>query len=420
MAAGSPVNDPNRFRGPLKHHCGLCLDPGSRLSRCTACGVVRYCSREHQVQHRSEHKSICNKIKKLRTELDVEDRALRNPTSTALAPANPFETHVGRFWRIPGAPDYMRARIDLAEQIRTLGTLDGVTESLDHLQELLRLCRTDNLGARDFVPPMMLQLDQDAECYDFVKWYAIDGQQPGYDWGNVNLPYLSVKGANVLEDVAYLGGLIIDIDHIAAVLLLKLKLLVDLINIMRTRKVVRTRLPAELWSHVELHVIRSPISRRWVGQPHQRLTGVQQTLVLHIKHLAKFMQNKNEHFLSVLLDPDENGFKRPEGFRLGSVEEAEMLFQFSYAAWWQHEGVVELLLSAKSIAGKDSEDEIDDMMGGSTFRNNPGSNGTREELLDDVSINRLWEYFDDAVEDAMSLSITPPSEITRLRQQAAW
>lgn len=224
----------------------------------------------------------------------------------------------------------------------------------------------------------------------------------------------------MLEDVAYLDGPINDIEHIAAVLLLKLKLLVDLINIMRTRKVTTTRLPAELCSHVELHVTLSPISRQWVGRPHQQLTGVQQTLVFNIKHLAKAMQNKNDHFLSVLLDPDENGFKRPGPYELGSVEEMEQLFEYSYATWWQHEGVVELLLSAKSIAGKDSEDEIDDMMGGSTFSKNPGPDRSREELLDDVSRNRLWGYLDDAVEDAMSLSTTPPSEVTRLRQHAAW
>ena len=81
---------------------------------------------------------------------------------------------------------------------------------------------------------------------------------------------------------------------------------------------------------------------------------------------------------------------------------------------------MELLQSAKSNAGKDSEDKIEDMMSGMTFRNNPGSDRNKEELLRDVSCNRLWGYFGDAVEDAMSLSENRPSEVRTLQAKAIW
>ena len=81
---------------------------------------------------------------------------------------------------------------------------------------------------------------------------------------------------------------------------------------------------------------------------------------------------------------------------------------------------MELLQSAKAIAAKDSEGEIDDMMTSMTFKNNPGSDRKKEEMLDDVSRNRLWGYFSDAVDNAMSLSEVPLSEVRRLEARAAW
>ena len=145
-----PQNDPNTsFRGPHgrpEHWCGLCAKTGSKLSRCAACQVMRYCSREHQVEHRSAHKSTCNKIKKCRTQLEKEEHDVRTATPDFATPANAFETSVGHFWLIYSTRPYMRARFKLADTVRRLATLDGTFEALDHLQDMLRLCRSDNMS----------------------------------------------------------------------------------------------------------------------------------------------------------------------------------------------------------------------------------------------------------------------------------
>jgi hypothetical protein len=138
-AAGSPDTDFTGPRGPLRHRCGLCFKPGLKISRCASCQVVRYCSRDHQVQHRPEHKSLCNRIKKCRSKLAKEEHAVRNATPDFMTPANAFETGVGHFWSILSTRDYMRARYDLADTVRRVGSLDGVTEALDHMQDMLRL-----------------------------------------------------------------------------------------------------------------------------------------------------------------------------------------------------------------------------------------------------------------------------------------
>ena len=50
------------------------------------------------------------------------------------------------------------------------------------------------------------------------------------------------------------------------------------------------------------------------------------------------------------------------------------------------------------------------MMATTSFKMNSGSTRTKEELLDDVSCNGLWEYLEWAVEDAGSLDAERRSE----------
>lgn len=156
--------------GPLRHRCSQCLETDARLLLCSACRAVRYCSSEHQAAHRPRHKTTCNRIKKARTKLTQEDDAVRNAVPNFAVPANAFETHAGRFWGVMSTRDYMLARCSLADLLHTLGTLDGVHEALVHMQDMLRLCRSDNLGLRSIVPALMLRLDLDQECYDFTEW----------------------------------------------------------------------------------------------------------------------------------------------------------------------------------------------------------------------------------------------------------
>ncbi len=161
------------------------------------------------------------------------------------------------------------------------------------------------MGVRDLIPPMMLQLDLDQECYDFIKWYQTEGQRSDYDWGNLDLPFLNVRGANVLEGVQYLDKKYGDVPHISALLLLKLKLLTDVIALKLTRKVIPSHLPPELWEEVEMNVIRSPISRRWAGKSSKELTNVHQKLQYQVLTLGKILRNLNEYYVYVFLDAEE-------------------------------------------------------------------------------------------------------------------
>lgn len=121
----------------------------------------------------------------------------------------------------------MRARIALVTKMLEINSRDSVVFSLEHLLDMLRLCRSDNLWARNIIPVLYLRLHRDQDCYDFVKWYATSGQR-NYDWGDMSLPFLDLENEDVFESTNFFGGEYGSTPHKIAVLLIKLRMLLDL------------------------------------------------------------------------------------------------------------------------------------------------------------------------------------------------
>ena len=385
-----PANAYQGPRGPLQHRCAQCdATGGVSLAICTGCRAVRYCSKTHQIDDRPKHKAVCNKIKKQRAKLLKEESLVRNaPNADGLfTPVNAFETHVGHFWGITNTRTYMRARFFLADQLRKTNTLDGVQEGLGHLQDMLRLCRSDNLGVRSLVPALMLQLDQDQECYDFIKWYQTEGTRVDYDWGNMELPYLNITDADPLESIAFMQRKYSDAYHTSTLVLLKIKMLVDVMNIRATRMALQGKLPRELWQGVELASIRSPLSAPLTKLSSSAIVGVQAKLARHVRILGiVLLEDVNRHIPEGLLAPDEWLRDLPTSYSSGSAQEMQLVLDYSYGAWWATEGALESLHAAKADAALAAEDEMDGMMQSESLR-------TRAELLDDVSLTRIWGHF---------------------------
>ncbi|KAK3059734.1 hypothetical protein LTS18_010168, partial [Coniosporium uncinatum] len=104
-------------------------------------------------------------------------------------PADAFNTCVGRFWTIEDTRDYMEARFALVEALLKIKTFKAVDAALGHAADMLRLNRSDYLGMRDLAPSLMLRLNMDQECYDFLKWWGTEGSRTNYDWGNMDFSY---------------------------------------------------------------------------------------------------------------------------------------------------------------------------------------------------------------------------------------
>ncbi|KAJ5590634.1 Zinc finger MYND-type [Penicillium hetheringtonii] len=82
---------------------------------------------------------------------------------------NPFENHVGRFWKIVETRHYMNALSKLATITSGERHIDSLQAEYDNRKELLRLGPGDNMGARATIPRILLRLGKEQECYDFTK-----------------------------------------------------------------------------------------------------------------------------------------------------------------------------------------------------------------------------------------------------------
>ncbi|RSL60742.1 hypothetical protein CEP54_006569 [Fusarium duplospermum] len=377
-----------------------------------------YCPQEHQASHRPQHESACNKIWAARAELDEEEDLVRYATEDDTTPANAFETHVGDFWNTFSTRDYMLARFALSNHLFLIGTLDGACEALEHMQDLIRLCRRDDRGARDKVPALMLRLDLDQECYDFVKWWETYNADGPYDWDDMTAPHLNIHGADVFEDPNFFGRSSA-LNNIIAILLLKLKLLVDIRNLKVTRKVLALRcLPHDLWQPIELSVIRSPLSVKLQKESPQSLLEIEKKLLNQTCKIGATLVKVNRYFMHSLFDPDDSFFKRLSFNWMGSWEKMALAMQNSYATWWETEGALDLLYDARECAARDYEDGIEELAEAEEERS---GGRTVEEIKEDVGVRLIWEYLGWAVENASYLgpwSERPSEQHTRANKEA--
>lgn len=234
--------------------CQICQSREG-LQRCSGCKAVFYCGREHQASDRHSHKHACTVVRKALAALSQEEQKLRSggqQQGGLLAHEHPFEELAGHFWAVPGTRDYMRARYAVVDA--TLGhfrTAEAVHASADHLADMLRLCRSDNPGARWVLPAMYLRLGRDQECYDFMKWWATTGALSDYDWGDMGLPFLDVRGADVLESPGDLWARRwIGLSHSACVALVKVRVLLDLRHMLNATRAFEGLAPRELINEI--------------------------------------------------------------------------------------------------------------------------------------------------------------------------
>lgn len=273
------------------------------------------------------HKSACGAVAKKRTKYEDEYEKLRDqPGNDFFIPSRLFETAVGHFWGMLGTCDYMRARFGFIDALGRIDTRDSVETQLDHARDMIRLCRSDNMGIREFVPFLMLRTDRDQKCYDFVKWYFTTGSKPDYDWGNMDLRFLDVKDASAFEDIMNLGlrGFC-KLSHVVALTLLKAKMLLDL-NTLESATDVVPRLndmPRELFDSSSRSSRAAPFSLAY--------------------QLYCIVHTINPHFWGILFDPQSHLAQRPAIYSCGSLDEAQLVLGFLYRAWVETRGALELI-----------------------------------------------------------------------------
>lgn len=290
-----------------------------------------------------EHKHACKLVQKNRDLLEREEQKLRAHPGDMFTPANVFESSIGHFWGIVGTRDYMRARFALVEAILKIKAFDAVQSALDNLRDMLRLCRSDNMGVRDLVPALFLRLGRDQESYDFVKWYATAGQASDYDWGDMSLPFLDVENADVFEPVDYMRGEYLDLSHTVAVTLLKIKVLLDLKDLQSSTELGKI-IPQEILDNTKRFLPRTTIISEdkdiMICTDHAARI---EKLSSQVEKLYTTVNGYSPHFWQMLMKPGQHLEARPQAYSPNSIEEAQLVLQYSFDSWNETPGALEII-----------------------------------------------------------------------------
>ncbi|TVY93130.1 hypothetical protein LAWI1_G002742 [Lachnellula willkommii] len=327
--------------------CPVCSKQ-EKLLLCKACKVQRYCGREHQTVDRDNHKKACKGIKKALQDLDEEEQKLRAFPGDFMTPANVFENNAGQFWGIVGTRPYMSSRFALVEALLKVKTRAAVQSCLDHVMDILRLCRSDNLGVRDFAPALFLRLGKDQECYDFVKWWATTGRRGNYDWGNTDLPYLDVRDADAFEACDLYTGRYTELSHTVAVTLIKTRMLHDLRSLQdftttTTLASIAPQLPQEILDNIRGQSVSAIIASKVEIMYNNDQGPAIEELKVQVKELYEAVKKENKHLWPALLRPGNNLTARVAGYANGTKEQMQLVLQCSYDSWVETPGAIDLI-----------------------------------------------------------------------------
>lgn len=246
----------------------------------------------------------------------------------------------------------MRARYAVVEALLKIKTYAAVEAAQGHVMDILRLCRSDNMGVRDLAPALDLRLGKDQECYDFCKWWATTGQEDSYDSGNLDSPYLDVKDADAFEPLPEnLIGEWPSLSHSVAITLLKIRLLIDL-RALQNSSVIGNRVPQEILDSVRGQLVSGSIiaDNKSIINAKDHAPLIESTEV-QVQDLYAAVKKSNNHFWPALLKPGKHLTARPETYSHGSVAQMQLILQYSYDAWVETSGALDVI---RELVRKDS------------------------------------------------------------------
>ncbi|KAJ5736067.1 uncharacterized protein N7483_001192 [Penicillium malachiteum] len=241
--------------------CAIC-DKKEDLKTCTDCGVLSYCSREHQAQHRRENKEICNDVKQTQATVAVIDAQLGpHPSDPSLPNLSRLGT-VRRDERFPAdAKTYFPAIFNLTDCMERLYTKKSVREGIA-LSKLMMPYYHDKLLSGGLVSTLWIRLDEDQEVYGFIKAWTIWEESENHSPGQI--APTPIKNADILEDVDLWLNIEVrfmdmtdSITFLLTLTLLKIKILLDLKDLHNARQAAGPNVPEEVLKNIMANIPRS-------------------------------------------------------------------------------------------------------------------------------------------------------------------
>ena len=251
---------------------------------------------------------------------------------------------VGSFWGVQTTLSHIRTRFTLVEALLKLRTRDAVHTALTQTMTMLRLSPSDKVGARLLVPSLLLRLDRDQECYNFLSWYNTTDEGRRYDWDTKGLSPLDSKEADIFElpktwteDDRHS-----DLGFLVDLALLKVRLLLDLRALQALPALTSGKLPQEIQDQVCEQLLAPHLDARKAFIETSDLSLLIEDITEQLGHIIRKV-NQINHFLWSCFPSSES---IPSLYPLQSDEdaaEAQKVLQYSYDAWIETPGAIEVM-----------------------------------------------------------------------------
>ncbi|KAL5390233.1 hypothetical protein DPSP01_001804 [Paraphaeosphaeria sporulosa] len=338
-AQGEYYNDPSPFHISTKliEGCSVC-DKGGLL-RCDACYVVHYCRRIHQYAHRKQHKSVCTKIKKAQQVCDEEEAKLRAGPDGAQDWAHPLEDRwPHRLWIIHPMRQYLTARFAVVKLQMKLNTRTAVQTALKNILDMLNERRQDDFYLRDLAPGLFLRLGCDQECYDFVKWWTCRFDPRKTD---MDTPYVDIKDADMFEapDI-FMEDTRPHVVPLLAVMLLKIRLLINLTELQRVKREAGPYVPQEIQDLITIHVVSPVVAAKGESFQRENLVPPIHDLKRQIRRLYDAVHKANKYIWLAMVRPGNHLTAMPWYSGTGTIQEMQTKLPYIYNAWSESTGAI--------------------------------------------------------------------------------
>jgi hypothetical protein len=219
-----------------------------------------------------------------------------------------------------------------------VGTRLAVESGLGHILEITKNAKSSMLGVADFAPASFLRLGRDQEAYDFMKWWITT---PDTIMRPPMQPYTAVKNQGILEPAAVFMGKCPSMAFMATLTLLKLRLLMDLQSLQRSKKNMSAKLPQELVDEIRRNMVSSAIGRELIERDdHQEDIA---RMKADVKVMYEAVMASNMQFWPAVLHSGDNLTAEAEGWYYGNKEEMQFALQFTYRAWVETPGAIEAI-----------------------------------------------------------------------------
>jgi hypothetical protein len=235
----------------------------------------------------------------------------------------------------------MQARFDHISAILNVRTGEAAEVALNESLELLRLCRGDSMGVSSQVPALYLRLGRDQDAYDFIKWYGVKGDS-SYDWRDMSLPYLDLKGEDAFEPVLEKPHYH-DVGFTVALTLIKIRLMKDLESLQKFKRSKPNATGEELYDYLQEEAMSDVLLSRADIVAQDSYEGTIADLRGQILQLYKMIKEKNAHFWPGIMNPNIYAYDVPTGHTLGSREEAVLIFRNSWYSWSETEPAIQYI-----------------------------------------------------------------------------